>query len=117
MTLDNEANWQTVYNGFHSGTDESPISAILIPTALSQHTVRIYTTSLVSKPTWWLAGRLTQLINSSGIDFEGSRLTIPLKRLTLIQFPILTSEYRLKFEPARWHKEISVTIEIYIGQP
>jgi len=115
MTLDNEANWQTVYNGFHLGTNESPIDKILIPTSLTQHTIRIYTTSLQAKPTWWLAGRLIQLINNSGIDFEGSRWAVPLNRLTLLQLPLLTSDYRLKFEPVRWVSEIALTVEIYNG--
>lgn len=115
MTLDNQANWQTVYNGFHSATDESPIGSILIPANLSQHTIRVYALSLEAKPTWWLAGRLTQLINTSGIDFEGSRWTVPLKRLTLVQLPVLTTEYRLKFEPVRWITEIALTVEVYNG--
>jgi hypothetical protein len=117
MSLDDETRWQIAYNSFHSATDESSIEKILIPGVFTQHTIRIYTVSLQAKPTWWLSGRLTQLLGSSasGPDFEASRWTIPLKRQTLIVLPALTSEYRLKFEPAKWHKEIALVIEIYIG--
>jgi len=71
MTLDNESNWQIVYNGFHSATSESPISRILIPGTFTQHIIRIYTTSKVAKPHWWLAGTLSHLLGSSQPDFEG----------------------------------------------
>jgi hypothetical protein len=117
MPLDNPSDWQLVYNGFHAAVGKNPIEKILIPGVLTQHTIRIYTTSLQIKATWWLAGQLTQLLgeNTSAPDFEASRCVVPLKRQTLIILPVLTSEYRLKFEPARWHKEIAIIIEIYIG--
>lgn len=118
MALDDESNWQIAYNGFHPASGENPIGKILIPTIFSEHTIRIYTTSLQVKPNWWLAGRLTQLLGSdiSAPDFEASRWVIPLKTRTLIKLPVLTSGYRLKFEPARWHKEIALLIEIYLGE-
>jgi len=117
MPLDDESNWQIVYNGFHLATEENPINKILIPGAFTQHTIRAYATSLPAKPHWWLAGRLTQLLGNSlsAPDFEASRWAVPLKARTLIQLPVLTSEYRLKFEPAKWHKEIALVIEIYTG--
>lgn len=118
MPLDDETNWQNIHNGFYSVTGANPIDKILIPGFYTQHTLRVFTTSLQAKPHWWLAGRLTQLLgsNSSGPDFEASRWTVPLKRQTLIKLPVLTSEYRLKFEPVRWLKEIAIVIEIYTGQ-
>ena len=118
MPLDNASDWQLIYNGFHSAVGENPIEKILIPGVFAQHTIRTYTTSLQAKPTWWLAGRLTQLLGDDGSspDFEASRWVVPLKRQTLIQLPVLTSEYRLKFEPAHWHKQIALVIEIYTGE-
>ncbi|MEG4108997.1 hypothetical protein [Microcoleus sp. S13_C5] len=118
MALDDERDWQLIYNGFHSATDESPIEKILIPGAFTQHTIRIYTVSLQAKPTWWLGGRLTQLLGNgtASPDFEASRWVVPLKRQTLIKVPVLTSEYRLKFEPVRWLKEIAIVVEIYTGE-
>ncbi|MEP6517454.1 hypothetical protein [Microcoleus vaginatus] len=116
MTLDNESDWQVVYNDFHSTTDETPINAIAISGSFAQHTIRIYTISLQAKPNWWMAGRLIQLLGNSNPDFEASRWPVPLKRRTLIELPQLTTEYRLKFEPVRWLKEIAIVIEIYTGQ-
>lgn len=117
MSLDDENNWQTIYNQFHSVTGESLIGKIAIPGSLTQHTIRVYATSLVAKPHWWLAGELTQLLgDNSQIDFVGSRWRIPLNRITLIPLPQLTTSYRLKFEVPRWHKEIALVIETYTGQ-
>ena len=117
MSLDDENNWQNIYNGFHLAAGENPIGKILIPGFQTQHTIRAYTTSLQAKPTWWLSGRLTQLLGSStsAPDFEASRWVVPLKRRTLIELPQLTTEYRLKFEPVRWLKEIAIVIEVYTG--
>jgi hypothetical protein len=116
MTLDDESNWQSVYNGFHSETSESPISKILIPGTFTQHIIRIYATSKVAKPHWWLAGDLYHLLGSSQLDFEGSRWRVPLNRIILIRLPELTTSYRLKFEVSRWHKEIALVVEVYTGE-
>jgi len=115
MTLDNESNWQAVYNGFHSATSESSISKIVIPGTFTQHIIRIYATSKVAKPHWWLAGTLLHLLGSSQPDFEGSRWRVPLNRIILIRLPELTTSYRLKFEVPRWHKEIALVVEAYTG--
>ncbi|MEG4066257.1 hypothetical protein QUA42_02695 [Microcoleus sp. Pol11C2] len=116
MPLDDETNWQTIYNNFHSTSDTTPIGAILIPGTFTQHTIRAYANSLPAKASWWLAGNLTQLLGSNNSpDFEASRWMVPLKRKTLIKLPLLTTQYRLKFEAARWHKEIALVIEIYTG--
>jgi hypothetical protein len=115
MALDNESNWQVVYDGFHSTTSESPISKIIIPGTFTQHIIRIYATSEVAKPHWWLAGTLSHLLGSSQPDFEGSRWRVPLNKIMLIRLPELTTSYRLKFEVARWHKEMALVIEAYTG--
>jgi hypothetical protein len=118
MTLDDETKWQTVHNNFYISSDQkTPISEIIIPGSLSKHTIRTYANSLSAKPNWWLAGRLVQLlgIDTSSPDFEASRWTVPLKRRKLIQLPTLTFEYQLKFEPAYWHKDLALVIEVYTG--
>jgi len=116
MGLDDENNWQSVYDQSHSLTGEILTGKISIPGSLTEHTIRIYATSLVAKPHWWLAGTLCQLLGSNTQpDFEGSRWRVPLNRITLIQLPQLTTTYRLKFEVPRWHKEITLVVETYTG--
>jgi hypothetical protein len=116
MTLDDESKWQVLYNSFHSGTSENPIGKILIPGTFTQHTIRSYAISLVAKPHWWLAGTLSHLLGSSQPDFEGSRWRVPLNTIMLIRLPELTTNYRLKFEVPRWHKEIALVVEAYTGE-
>jgi hypothetical protein len=117
MGLENDSDWQSVYNALHlSPSPQEPIGKILIPGSLTRHTIRIYATSLSAKPSWWLAGNLTQLLGDNlNPDFEGSRHRIPLRRITLVNIPLLTPQYRLKFEPAFWLREIAIVIEAYIG--
>ncbi|MCC3409902.1 MAG: hypothetical protein JGK17_31070 [Microcoleus sp. PH2017_10_PVI_O_A] len=117
MSLDNQSNWQVIYSGTHSAAVgfEQGIGRILIPGRFAEHTIRAYSTSFVARPRWWLGGTLTQILDdgNSQNDFEGSRWQVPLNRTTLIQLPQLTQEYRIKFEPAKWHRQIQLTIEIY----
>jgi hypothetical protein len=116
MGLDNENNWQSVYNQFHSVTGQIPINEILIPGSLTENTIRVYAISSVAKPHWWLAGTLCQLLGTNTQPaFEGSRWRVPLNRITLIQLPQLTTSYRLKFEVPIWHKQITLVIESYTG--
>ena len=117
MTIDNPLNWEIIYSDQHSKSPvEEDIGRILIPGTFTQHIIRIYCTSSVAKSRWWLAGNLSHLLGSnSQPDFEGSNWRVPLNKIMLIQLPELTTNYRLKFEVARWHKEIAIVIETYVG--
>jgi hypothetical protein len=116
MSLDDENNWQTIYNQFYSVTGKNLIGKVSIPGIFTQHTIRIYASSLIAKRHWWLAGDLSHLLGSSQPDFEGSRWRVPLNKIMLVQLPKLTTSYRLKFEVPRWHKEIAVVVEAYTGE-
>ena len=117
MSLDNQSNWQVVYSATHSAVPgiEKGIGRILIPGVFTQHIIRAYSTSAVANSRWWLGGTLTQILSdgNSVPDFEASRFQVPLNRTTLIQLPELTAEYRLKFDPAMWHRQIQLILEIY----
>jgi len=117
MGLENDSDWQSVYNALYSSpSPQEPIGRILIPGSFAQHIVRIYATSFPAKPSWWLAGTLTQLLGDNlNPDFEGSRHRIPLRRITLVKLPLLTSQYKLKFEPVHWLREVAIVIEVYTG--
>jgi len=116
MTLNDEAKWQTVYNGFHASINEkTPIGEIIIPGFFTQHTIRVFCTSLQAKSSWWLAGRLNHLLgNEPSLDFVGSRWLVSLKEKTLIILPQHTFEYRLKFVPVKWLTELALVIESYV---
>jgi len=116
MAIDNPLNWEVIYSGQHSRSPlEESIGRILITGTFTQHIIRIYCTSSVAKSRWWLGGTLCQLLGNSQPDFEASRWRVPLNQITLIRLPEITAEYKLKFEPARWHKEIALVIESYTG--
>jgi hypothetical protein len=117
MGLENDSDWQSVYNALHSSpSPEEPIGKILIPGNLTQHTIRIFATSFSAKPSWWLAGDLIQLLGDNlNPEFEGSRHRIPLRRIILVNIPVLTFQYRLKFEPPFWLREVAIVVEVYVG--
>lgn len=116
MELDNENNWQTIYNGFHAAINEkTPIGEITIPGVFIGHTIRAYCNSLKAKSTWWLGGNLKHLLGNSQPDFVGSEWKVPLKQKTLIILPPFTAEYKIKFVPAKWLREIALVIEMYTG--
>jgi hypothetical protein len=117
-----ENNWETVFNNsFTAAINEEtgkslPIGKILIPIAFTAKFIRIYLNSTTAKSHWWLGGNLSQLLeNDSQIDFVAQSWRIPLKVIFLIEVELLTTEYKLKFEPAPWLKHIAIVIEKYIG--
>lgn len=116
MDFGNESNWQIVYNGSHSATDEEPIGSILIPETFTQHNIRVYAASSAAKSHWWFAGTLFHLLSSNEPGFVGSWHTVRLKKITLIQLPKLTTSYRLKLEVPKWLKQIALVVESYIGE-
>jgi len=117
MTLDNPNDWSRVFEGNFQiaqfGSYKGRIEPIITP-SLTQHTIKIHTTSISAEPTWWYAGRLTQILGTTE-QIEATQSKIPLNRTTLIQLPVLTLGYRLKFEAARWHKHIQIIVDIYTG--
>ena len=114
--FDDETKWQTVYNGFHAAVDEkTPIGEIAIPGFLTQHNIRVYCTSQQAQSHWWLAGRVSHLLGSATPDFIASQWRVGLRQKTLLKLPVETPEYRLKFKPVKYLKEIALVIEIYTG--
>lgn len=115
--LDDESQWQTIYNGFHTRLDEkTPLGEIAIPGFFTQHIIRTYCISQQADPKWWLAGRLNHLLGIATPDFLASQWQIPLDRKILLKLPPETPEYRLKFKPVKWLKEVALVIEIYTGE-
>jgi hypothetical protein len=117
------SNWITIFNDSYSAVldDETerpqPIDKILIPYIFTGKFVRIYTKSTSAKSKWWLAGKLLMLLeDDSQLDFIAQQWRVPLKVITLIQIPELTSEFKLKFEPAYWLNDIAIVVEKYIGE-
>lgn len=87
-------------------------------------------TSIKAKPSWYRAGYLYQQIEgvaiSDSVIFEGIEGTpttaidathkvIPLNSVQLVIFPKLASTCRLRFQPIRWLKEVTLAIWEYRG--
>jgi hypothetical protein len=123
MNLHLDSNWTTIFNATYTASlsttgRPNPIDKIYVPYDFTNQFVRIYLKSESAEPHWWLGGKLIQLIQSdSPFDFEVQPLLrIPLNRITLFEAKLIAPQYQLKFEPAKWLKEIAIVIEQYIGE-
>ncbi|NHC37945.1 hypothetical protein [Scytonema millei] len=87
-------------------------------------------TSFKAKPSWYRAGYLHQQIDGVAVDdsvvfeglqstpttaIDGSQRMIPLNSMQLVVFPKLADSYRLRFQPMRWLKELTLGIWEYRG--
>ena len=117
--LNSDANWFQVFNGNYAGIIDPesqktlPIETIKFPVTFTKPFIRLFCKSTSAKPIWYKAGNLFQLLKSeSGLDFIAEKnWLIPLNNLQLIQVPVLTIDYQLKFKPAKWLKQIAIVIE------
>lgn len=115
-------NWETRFNGSYLATESESgkhisISKIEIPGVFEKKIIRIFSNSISAKPSWWYSGQLIQLIQSGNqLDCEVFRWSIPLKVLSLIEVKMITSQYTLKFQPAKWLKDIAIVVEQYTGE-
>lgn len=118
----NEASWLTVFNASYNAIEDetgkfNSIEKIILPGVFTNKFIRIYLNSVSAKPKWWLGGTLVQLLqNDSQLDFEVKRWRVPLRVISLIEINQVTTEYKLKLEPASWLKDIAIVIEQYIGE-
>jgi hypothetical protein len=117
MTLSDPIHWSPVFKGSfylaQSGSYKGRIEPILT-TPFSQSTIRFYAKSIEAKPSWKYAGELTLILGVEEMEIM-PRFQIYLNRWSLIFVPQLVLEYRLKFEPAYWHKQMEVFADVYDG--
>lgn len=126
LQLSNAANWQDIYTRslqaqIISDKAHIPIPEVTVPVLLDRHILAVYANSSTAKKSWSTAGYLKQkislgLITGGTLDAEviHSR-RIGLKKITLVTFPRLTTEYGLGFDVPFWLKDISLTIWKYVG--
>lgn len=126
LQLSNAANWQDIYSRefqaqIISDKAHIPIPEVTIPILLDRHILAIYANSMTAKRSWDTAGYLKQkislgLITGGAPDAEviHSR-RIGLRRITLVTFPKLTTEYGLGFNAPFWLRDINLTIWKYVG--
>jgi hypothetical protein len=126
LDLSNSANWESIYSHTVNAQvlterDHIPIPEITIPVLLDQHILAVYTNSNTAKNTWNTAGYLKQKINLGLVvgglpDAENVRQQrVLLRKINLIMFPRLTSEYALSFAVPFWLRDLSLSIWKYTG--
>lgn len=114
MTLDNPSNWSRVFEGTFYMAQLGSYRGRIEPiwsSPFTYHTIRVRTTSTEAKDTWKYAGKLVQVFGIE--EMETVPANIPLNRYTLIVIPQPILDYRLRFQPAPWHKQIQIVVDAY----
>ena len=93
LEIQNGSNWEVNYTdsklvtpGNKPGT-YVPIQPFRIPILFSSNIIAVKLDSVNSNPRWFLGGRLTQIIPSTGItsqEYHGKQFNCGLNRATLI---------------------------------
>lgn len=106
------------------------IDPIELPYLTDKHIFLVGASYLAARPTWSRAGYLYQQVDGIHVDdtvvFQGlgrvptteidnSRFLIRLNTVQLINFPIVSETFRLRFEAFPWIPEISLAIWEYRG--
>lgn len=126
LQLSNSANWEPFWTATFNGVrvtpqTVAPIGEKLNPILLDKHILAVYVDSNSAKSTWYFAGFLSQRmqlgLTVGGLpDTNGyTRRKVWLRKMTLITFPKLTSEYALAFTPPDWFEDVSINVWKYIG--
>lgn len=101
---------QSIVPGYHS-----PIPQHQIPVSFDRHTLAVGASSSKTKPTWNLGFWLSMVINIAGVgNANAIQKPIPLG-LTLVRFPALSPQFKLKAKIPKWHEEMSIKIWAYTG--
>lgn len=115
--------WVKVYDNQRQGLVISansyiPIPSVIVPHIFTAHTLLIATDSQEALSRWRLGVRVQMMIDVPGSDFvqlPATQIAIPINRGLLVQFPILSTAYKLNIEVPEWHRSIRVTIWEHTG--
>lgn len=123
LDLNDAANWELAHESFHTavpapGGGFTPIPPVEINTTFTTPIIAVGAESQQARSWWRKGGDLYQVIDVPGSDFvtiDGSKIFVPINNARVFRFD-LECTYRLRFEPAWWHPEISLSVYRYIGQ-
>lgn len=99
-----------------------PIPAFELGFSFESHILVVRCLSVTAKAHWRFAGNLSQRfqIGTGGVTsplplVTARRIGLKLNRADLVQFPRLTTDYELLFEPPHWLKDLRLTVWQYTG--
>lgn len=96
-------------------THHTPIPQHQIPITFDRHTLLVGASSFRVRPTWRLGFWLSMIVSAAGVGSAvATQRAIPLG-LTLVRFPLLSPDFKLKANIPKWHEEMSMKFWKYIG--
>ncbi|NJR15713.1 MAG: hypothetical protein HC785_08370 [Calothrix sp. CSU_2_0] len=128
IDLSNSSNWELIWEKLTkaqtSPTDSGryfPIPTIEMPIQLESPIFAVLAESEKARSTWKFAGNVSQLIQTgiigfgtNDVQFEASK-KLWLNRVTIYNFPKISTSFSLKFDIPYWYEEISLTVWEYLG--
>jgi hypothetical protein len=90
-----------------------PIPNHQVPVSIDRHILAVGSSSTKVKPTWNLGFYLVMVVAIPGIGMAEA-ISVPIRLgLTLVRFPQIASEFKVKARIPRWHQEMSMTLWKY----
>jgi len=124
--LSDSASWTSIYNRVHSAQlkpDKEgkyfPIVPVIIPDLLDYYTVAIHCSVENARQTWRFEGKAHQIISVPGSAIVVSKLSkgysTEVNFPTIIEFPKLSTYYRIAFYFPEWFINANLQIWVYTG--
>lgn len=116
--MDNEAEWENIYNEFLKDVDK-PLQPISLNREFYRHTIRIHAQADSIPATWHTAGWLHHRLNSpsSPTPFIAEIVRVPVNIQFLVNLQVLSDKFYLEFYPARWFLWMTVKIDYWVNGP
>lgn len=113
MGLEDESKWVQIHSSTsYISPHQGGIPPIRLLEPRGQPIIRIFCSSVNPRGTWRFGGFLFQFLSdgTQQPDLDANSWAIALEKLTIIEIPLITPVYRLRFEPARWHTQFTLQI-------
>lgn len=122
LDVDNSANWVHIYGTTLYAAASStippvyaPIPIHSIPGIFYERTLAVGSSSTQTKPNWKLGFWLIGAVQIPDVGLANITSVPIVLGLTLVRLPNLHSEFKLKAQIPKWHKEMSIDIWKYVG--
>ncbi|HAA27404.1 MAG TPA: hypothetical protein DCE56_06605 [Cyanobacteria bacterium UBA8553] len=96
-----------------------PIPSYLLPFSFNTFTLAFYVASATAKVTWIRGCIARQQVQTTMVPNGGranfSSRVLPLREITIVQFPFVPTEFFLEFYFYWWFRDINVTVWSYNG--